>query len=56
MDDELVAMCVTGAPVDEDGVCTEHGETACVVHRKRRPSETRRSMSESSEGRPEEED
>lgn len=24
-------MCVTGAPADEDGVCTEHGETACVI-------------------------
>ena len=23
--------CITGSPVDEDGVCVEHGETACVV-------------------------
>lgn len=24
-------VCVSGAPADADGVCTEHGETACVV-------------------------
>ena len=24
-------MCVTGAPAGPDGVCVEHGETACVL-------------------------
>ena len=26
-----VQMCVFGAPADQDGVCAEHGESACVV-------------------------
>ena len=30
MDDELY-MCITGAPADQDLVCAEHGETACLV-------------------------
>ena len=24
-------MCVSGSPADDDGVCVEHGETACVI-------------------------
>lgn len=23
--------CINGGPVDEYGVCVEHGETACVI-------------------------
>ena len=26
-----VKECISGAPTDESGVCTEHGETACVI-------------------------
>jgi len=25
------SMCVGGAPADIYGVCSEHGETACVI-------------------------
>ena len=25
------SICVTGAPTDSEGVCVEHGETACVI-------------------------
>lgn len=24
-------MCVFGSPADADGVCVEHGESACVI-------------------------
>ncbi len=24
-------MCITGAAAGRDGVCAEHGETACVI-------------------------
>ena len=27
----MTMACVTGAPADPDGVCTEHGEHACVL-------------------------
>ena len=26
-----VQMCVFGGATDQDGVCVEHGESACVV-------------------------
>ena len=28
---DMVYRCVGGAQVGTDGVCTEHGETACVI-------------------------
>lgn len=27
----MTGVCISGAPADDDGVCTEHGETACVI-------------------------
>lgn len=27
----VTAMCVFGGPVDDGGVCIEHGESVCVV-------------------------
>lgn len=33
---------MTGAPVDDDGVCTEHGETACVIGLVRAPADVPR--------------
>ena len=29
--DDMIHLCVGGALADSDGVCTEHGETACVI-------------------------
>jgi len=31
MRNRLVRMCVFGGAADDDGICIEHGETACVV-------------------------
>jgi hypothetical protein len=28
---EMVYRCIGGSEVGEDGVCLEHGETACVI-------------------------
>jgi hypothetical protein len=28
---EMVYRCISGAQVGDDGVCVEHGETACVI-------------------------
>lgn len=27
----ITYVCVSGAAADENGVCAEHGETACVI-------------------------
>lgn len=28
---EMIFQCVGGSPADPEGVCTEHGESACVI-------------------------
>ena len=29
--DLMTYVCISGSQVDADGVCVEHGETACVI-------------------------
>ena len=31
MDEPVERICVFGSAADQDGVCVEHGETACVI-------------------------
>jgi hypothetical protein len=31
MEPDQLALCIYGSAVDADGVCLEHGETACVM-------------------------